>query len=97
MNLDSLKGQLVPLLRALERYRVYLIIVVLFGVFVKVSMDLSQVVNPPQNEALYEQKLSELESSRIRLDETVISQIQQRTIKGPNVTPPKGGNPNPFD
>jgi hypothetical protein len=97
MKIESFMQPLAPLIRLVQRYHVYLIILVLFGVFVKVSLDLSQVVNPPQNEELYEQKLGELESNRIRLDEALISQIQQRTIKGPNVIPPKTGNPNPFD
>lgn len=97
MKSGDLKTKLVPLLRIIDRYHVYVVIVLMFAIFGKVTLELIKVVNPPANEELYEQKLSELENARIRLDETVISQIEQRTIRGPNVTPSQTGNPNPFD
>jgi hypothetical protein len=97
MKSKDLKAKLVPLLRIVDRYHIYVVIVLLFAIFGKVSLELIKVVNPPPNEELYEQKLSELENTRIRLDENVITQIEQRTIRGPNVTPSQIGNPNPFD
>lgn len=81
----------------LSRYRVFIVAFVFVGVAFHATQGLSHIANPPKASKLYEEKLAELRQNDVVLDDSTIQAINERTVRGTDVSPTNEGNPNPFN
>lgn len=68
--------------------------IVLFGIM---FLNIRQIAQPKVSPKRLEEKLSEVQDKKIKLDEDTINEVQRRSVQGPDTTPTNTGDPNPFD